>query len=271
MLNIGAFAQLGQVSPRTLRHYDDLGLLEPQSVDPVTGYRSYDLGQLARLHRILALRDLGFTLEQIAAVLDGDLSNDELRGMLRLRQAQIQSVVDDEQARLRRVEARLRFLERRGTMSVPDVVVKKTLPLRLAEASGRAAGFGPALMPVFMELDPKVTAHLERAGVEPGLRVAWYEAPDGVDGVILHFGFDVDDQSVPSGDEVMVRELPVVEVASLVHHGAMDDVESDYEALVRWIEDSGYQIAGYSRELYLEFHIDDMTRNVTELQMPITS
>ena len=270
MLNIGAFAQLGQVSPRTLRHYDDLGLLVPQRVDPMTGYRSYDLGQLARLHRILALRDLGFALDQIGAVLDGELSVEELRGMLRLRQAQIQSVVSDEQARLRRVEARLRFLERSGTMPVPDVVVKTTQPLRIAETTATASGFGAALMPAFMAAVPKVVEHLERAGVQPGLRVAWYEVPDDDEGVVLHFGFGISGERVPEADGVVVRELPVIEVASVVHHGSMDEVEPVYEALVRWIEDSGYQIAGYSRELYLEFHADDMTKNVTELQMPIT-
>jgi DNA-binding transcriptional MerR regulator len=270
MLNIGAFAQLGQVSPRTLRHYDDLGLLVPQRVDPGTGYRSYDLSQLSRLHRILALRDLGFALEQISAVLDGELNIDELRGMLRLRQAQIESVVADEQARLRRVEARLRCLQRSGTMPVPDVVVKKSQPLRLAETTAHASGFGPALMPAFMEAVPKVVDHLERAGLQPGLRVAWYEVPEGDGGVILHFGFDVADANVPESDGVVLRELPVVQVASVVHHGSMDDVEPVYEALVRWIEDSGHTVDGYSRELYLEFHADDMSKNVTELQMPIT-
>ena len=270
MLNIGAFAQLGQVSPRTLRHYDDLGLLVPQRVDASTGYRSYDLSQLARLHRILAMRDLGFSLEQIGAVIDGNVSIEELRGMLRLRRAQIQSALDDEHARLRRVEARLRSLERTDTMPTPDIVVKKTQPLRLAETTASASGFGAALMPAYMEAVPRVVDHLERSGVEPGLRVAWYEVPNEDDGVVLHFGFDVGDHDVAESDGVMVRELPVIEVASTVHHGTMDDVEPAYEALVRWIEDSGYQVAGYSRELYLEFHADDMSRNVTELQMPIT-
>src|SRR6266576_3091195 len=112
MLSIGEFAQLAQVSPRTLRHYNDLGLLVPSRVDAATGYRFYEVRQLARLHRILALRDLGFALEQIGPVVDGQPSVDELRGMLVLRRAQIESAVAEEQARLRRVEARLRFLER---------------------------------------------------------------------------------------------------------------------------------------------------------------
>src|SRR5450631_4478491 len=73
MLNIGEFARLGQVSPRMLRHYDDLGLLQPSRVDPATGYRFYAVAQLSRLHRILALRDLGFSLDQISGLLDEDL------------------------------------------------------------------------------------------------------------------------------------------------------------------------------------------------------
>src|SRR5438270_1340871 len=118
MLSIGEFAHLGQVSPRTLRHYADVGVLVPARVDPSTGYRSYEIGQLGRLHRILALRDLGFGLEQIGVVVDGHLGLDELRGMLLLRRAQIEASVGEEQARLRRVEARLRLLERRTAMSV---------------------------------------------------------------------------------------------------------------------------------------------------------
>jgi DNA-binding transcriptional MerR regulator len=65
MLNIGEFARLGQVSPRMLRHYDQLGLLTPDRVDPGSGYRFYGVHQLGRLHRIVALRDMGFGLDQI--------------------------------------------------------------------------------------------------------------------------------------------------------------------------------------------------------------
>src|SRR5262245_11421829 len=107
MLSIGAFARLGQVSPRMLRHYDETGLLVPARVDPQTGYRTYEVAQLGRLHRLLVLRDLGLTLEQIRPVLDGDPSVEQLRGMLMLRQAQIAQDVADEQARLQRVDAHL--------------------------------------------------------------------------------------------------------------------------------------------------------------------
>src|SRR4051812_33961445 len=111
MLNIGEFARLGQVSPRMLRHYDELGLLKPSRADPQTGYRKYDVTQLGRFHRLLALRGLGFTLEQIRSMLDDEPSVDQLRGMLRLRHAQLEQNVADDEARLHRVEAHLLALE----------------------------------------------------------------------------------------------------------------------------------------------------------------
>jgi DNA-binding transcriptional MerR regulator len=87
MLSIGDFARYGRVSVRMLRHYDTLGLLLPARVDPASGYRFYTAAQLARLNRIVALKDLGFTLDQVRAMLDEQVSAEQLRGMLRLRRA----------------------------------------------------------------------------------------------------------------------------------------------------------------------------------------
>src|SRR5688572_26225804 len=105
MLKIGDFSRLGLVSIDTLRHYDNLGLLKPADVDPSTGYRYYAYQQLGRLHRILALKDMGLSLEQIAPMLEGEISAEELNGMLKLKRAEIQENIDTESERLARVEA----------------------------------------------------------------------------------------------------------------------------------------------------------------------
>ena len=270
MLHIGEFARLGQVSPRMLRHYDETGLLKPGRVDPQTGYRCYGVSQLARLHRLLALRDLGFTLEQLRSLLDDELAVGQLRGKLRLRQAQIERAVQDYQARLRRVDAHLRALEGRIVMSSIDVAVKVTDTVRIAEGSAPAAGFGHEnLNPVFQRLVPQVLGHLDRVGARAGMMVAWYEEPADDGTVVLHAGFDIADQPVPDSEGVRVVILPAVRVASYVHHGALDDIASVYEALVAWIEKGGYQLAGRSRELYHEWDDDHPERSVTELQVPI--
>jgi len=271
MLNIGEFARLGQVSPRMLRHYDEIGLLKPEQVDPTNGYRLYAARQLSGLHRILALRDLGFTLEQIHEVLEENPPVEQLRGMLRMRQAQIEQTVGEEQERLRRVEAHLRALEGSHTMDVQDIVIKQTQPIRIAQAA--AGGLThPAIGPAFGRLLPEVLAHLDSVGARHGISAAYYEDEGGTaeeGSIVLHAGFEIGDQDVPDSDRVHVVDLPVVEVASSVHRGSMEGINASWEALVRWIEDSGYRLVGDCRELYHEWHEEDPARHVTELQQPI--
>jgi DNA-binding transcriptional MerR regulator/predicted transcriptional regulator YdeE len=270
MLNIGEFARLGQVSRRMLRHYDELGVLRPEQVDPANGYRLYSAFQLGRLHRLLVLRDLGFTLEQIRDLLDEDPSIEQVRGMLRMRRAQIEQDVAEDQARLRRIEAHLRALQGSENVDFNDVVIKQTQPIRIAEATASAPDFGPEnIGPVFARRLPDVWAHLHAAGVEPGIVVAYYDWADDDGSIVVHLGFEIGAQQVPETDEVRAVELPVSTVASVVHRGPIDGIVPVYEALVRWIEDSGHHLAGRSRELYHDWHEDDPSRNVTELQMPI--
>ncbi|MEZ4516615.1 MAG: helix-turn-helix domain-containing protein [Chloroflexota bacterium] len=112
MFKIGDFSRLAQVSTRMLRHYDQIGLLKPSHTDKWTGYRYYTIDQLPRLHRIIALKELGFSLEQVATLLqDEDLSTGEMRGMLRLRQSELQHEIAAGQQRLIDIEARLHQIE----------------------------------------------------------------------------------------------------------------------------------------------------------------
>src|SRR6266487_4531234 len=136
MLSIGDFSKLSRVSVKTLRFYDEIGLFKALEVDRFTGYRHYSASQLPRLNRILALKDLGFSLEQIAHVLHDEPSLEQLRGMLRLRQAEIQQKMAQEQEQLARVEARLRQIEMEHTMSDYDVIVKNVEPQLVASVRG---------------------------------------------------------------------------------------------------------------------------------------
>ena len=69
MFSIGEFARLGGVSVRTLRHYDEIGLLRPATVDPDTGYRGYSAARLGQISRIIALKELGLSLAQVRRLL----------------------------------------------------------------------------------------------------------------------------------------------------------------------------------------------------------
>ena len=271
MLNIGDFARYGRVSVRMLRHYDAIGLLRPARVDPGSGYRFYTAAQLARLNRVIALKELGFTLQQVRDILDEQVGAEELRGMLRLRRAELAEARAAAEARLVAVEARLRTIESEGRMSTDDVVIKRIPAVRVAELTGRAASYepqdiGPVIGPLFAELCPR----LERAGIAPaGPGIAYYEdAPDGDGGIVVHAAMPVAQQPAADHDLRLV-DLPAIEsAATVVHRGSMDEVLATTQTLARWIDANGYRSTGYARELNLECEGDPSTW-VTELQEPV--
>ncbi|MEU8892384.1 MerR family transcriptional regulator [Streptomyces sp. NPDC048442] len=268
MFTIGDFARLGRVSVRMLRHYDATGLLRPARVDPATGYRHYTAAQLARLNRVIALKDLGFTLSQVQQILDEKVGTDELRAMLRLRRAELETAMTAAAVRLVQVEARLQSIESEGHMPTHDVV-KKSLPsIRIAELTGVAPDFnsiGPTIQPLYAELFKR----LERAGIVPsGPGVAHYEdAPGG--GILVHAGVEV---AAPVRDDGTLRILdlpPVDSAATIVHRGSMETILPTVQTLGRWIDTNGYRSTGYPREINLECP-PDQDDWVTELQEPIT-
>ncbi|MEM7336739.1 MAG: helix-turn-helix domain-containing protein, partial [Chloroflexota bacterium] len=134
MFRIGDFSKLGQVSTRMLRHYDKLNLLVPEHTDEWTGYRYYTIQQLPRLHRIIALKDLGLSLQQIADLLrdDDNLPNEQLRGMLTLKRSELAREKAEMEFRLAQVEDRLSQLEHANEPSPYEILVKSIDPLPVA-------------------------------------------------------------------------------------------------------------------------------------------
>ncbi|MEU6849915.1 MerR family transcriptional regulator [Actinacidiphila alni] len=275
MFGIGDFARHGRVSVRMLRHYDAMGLLRPVRVDAGTGYRYYEGAQLARLNRIVALKDLGFTLRQVRDIVDEKVGAEELRGMLRLRRAELETAMAAAEARLAQVEARLRAIESEGRMPTNDVVLKSVPAVRVAELTGIAPGYGPEdIGPVIGPLYEELFRQLAAARVDlAGPGVALYEDAAGdagdADGrITVHAAVQVTGPLRDDGP-FRVRDLPeIAQAATVVHRGSMDAVLPTVQALARWIDDNGYRADGYPREVNLECP-DDRDAWVTELQQPV--
>jgi effector-binding domain-containing protein len=264
MLKIGEFSKLSRVSVKALRHYDEIGLLRPVRVDPFTGYRFYGHEQLPRLNRVLALRDLGFTLEQVGLMLDEGVSADQLRGMLRLRRADLVRELDAGRERLARVEARLRQIEQEGRMPAYEVVIKKVDPQLVAGVRDRLAAYGE-IGRLFGELYGYL-GPLGAAGLGGSL---WHDGEfkeSEIDGEAISFLA----RPVPEVERVRVYELPAATVASTVHRGAYSSIDQAYAALMGWIEANGYRLAGADREIYLQGGQDPEDPSyVTEIQQPV--
>jgi DNA-binding transcriptional MerR regulator len=270
MFTIGDFAEHGRVSVRMLRHYDAIGLLRPARVDPASSYRYYRAEQLTQLNRIVALKELGFSLNQVRSILHDDVSAEELRGMLRLRRAELETVMAEAAARLAQVEARLRTIESENRM--PDDIVVKSLPaIRVAELTGTSGSFDPGeIGPVVRGLYEDLRSRLDVAGVAvTGPGVTRYEDVPGSGAISVHAGLPVA-AGVDHIDGVRIVDLAGVDsAATIVHCGSMDDVLPTVQALARWLGANGYPFtAQHARELSLACP-QDRSQWVTELQVPI--
>jgi len=125
MFRIGEFSKIAQTPITQLRYYDQIGLFQPEQIDRFTGYRYYKASRLPDLNRILAMKGLGLTLEQIQRLVIDSVSADEIRGMLSLKKAQIEQELQDQMMTLRHIEARLKQVEKEGELSSDDVIIKE--------------------------------------------------------------------------------------------------------------------------------------------------
>jgi DNA-binding transcriptional MerR regulator len=269
MFAIGEFARHGRVSVRMLRHYDALGLLRPAQVDPATGYRSYAAGQLADLNRIVALKDLGFSLEQVRTMIVDEISPTELRALLTIRRAELESTVAESYARLAQVESRLRGIE--ADLPTADVVIKELPAVRLVGLTTTAASFTPEdITGVVHPLCAELGRRLPDAAVRPAGRLTclYERSRQSEDEVVVRATVPAAVDAGGNLNGLAVIDLPAMRAATLVHRGPIDQVLPTWQALARWIDDNGHRSGEPARELYLDCP-DDPTGWVTELQEPI--
>lgn len=163
------------------------------------------------------------------------------------------------------------MIESEGRMNTDDVVVKRIAPVRVAELTGRAAGYRPGdIGPVVGPLFERLRRELETAGIRPvGPGIAYYEdVPGGEDAIVVHAAMPVANGG-GDGQAYAVVDLPEIpEAVTTVHHGSMDNVLSTLQTLARWMDANGRASAGYARELYLDCP-SDPAHWVTELQEPV--
>ncbi len=121
MIRIGDFSRISQTPVSTLRYYDEVGLLKPVEVDHFTGYRYYTFDQLARLQRIQALKNLGFSLEEIARLLADDLPAPQVHEMLQSKRAELHEQVQDHHEQIERLDAWLKQIEKENNMTAYSI------------------------------------------------------------------------------------------------------------------------------------------------------
>jgi len=244
----GEFSQIARVSKRLLHYYDEIGLLKPAHIDPQTGYRYYSVRQLPRLNRILALKDLGLALDHIARMMQADISDEEIRGMLLLKKAEVQQTLLEEMQRLRRIEARLQQTIIPSPQEMLQLVqhIQRILPSRVDPRA-----LGPFAGVVYTD-----GFTLKNNDVELGYLLKKPVA-----------------ELIALSEEYVLQmhELPAVPtMATAVQTGGPDLVFVALGRIAHWIEANGYRIVGPYREIGVELPgSDTFDEMIIEVQMPL--
>lgn len=272
MFTTGEFPKIARVTRRLLRHYREIGLFEPATYDEMNGYHFYAMSQLPDLNRILALRELGFTLEQIRELISADTSHEAMEEMLRVRRTELERKVEDAVRQLRTIDSRLASLES-GAFDV-DVIVKPVPSQPYLSAtflcSGPEYGFDVAR---------EVRRGLESSDPEgrlgPMVTILHADKLDFVDtnveiGYLLNRRGPVPPLEIGSlGFET--RTLPGIPTAATVTvHEHPDVWHVATSAIGRWMEAQDQRMAGPQREVWHTFDDPDGEPPLVELQTPVT-
>lgn len=263
-LAIGDFSRMTHVSVKALRHYHDLGLLEPAEIDPASGYRFYEPAQVPIAQVIRRFRELGMPLDQIRQVLrapDTGTRNQVIAQHMQRMESQLaatQAVVASLRALLERQPAPI-TVQYRSVAPVPALAICEQVPSQDLDRWWDAA---------FRELDAALTA----AAVAPaGPRAALYPTEFftlGAGEVVAYVPITGD---LRPGGRAGLREIPAAELAVAVHKGSLADLDRTYGALGAHVAEREIGVDGPIREQYLitAFDTDDESQHLTEVCWPV--
>jgi DNA-binding transcriptional MerR regulator len=273
MFRIGEFSKIAQVPGSVLRYYDQIGLLKPTHIDPWTGYRYYSASQLPQLHRILALKDLGLTLDQITRLIDDEVSYEEIHGMLALRKAQVEQTVQEELARLKQIEARLQFIE---TPNQPAFdVVLKSIPSQRYLSMREVLPNVDAALKIMQELVRVLPPCVDDNMLGYFTTVVHSETLES-NQLDIELGAILFNSAGLTGVSAGARTLTVSTLAAVdamatsVQVGGFENNCRTYGAIGLWVEENGYTITGPGREVLIKPpRTNQLDEIVTEIQFPV--
>ncbi len=263
LYRIGMFANMNRITIKTLRYYDEQNLLKPVYVDEENGYRYYEAGQIADLHRILALKNMGFSIEDIRSIINGE----EEKNLLQRKKQDILKEIARLTAELAEVES---YLTKENVDLSAPVLVKKIPEVIVCSMERRITSYDS-----LFSLMPEIGKEMERLGcvcATPEYCFTHYLEPGFKEEDILVEICEAVTEKKEDSDKVTFQVLPEISKAACIFHkGSYDTLHKSYTILLQYVEENGYEICGNIRESYIDGVWDKKTEmdGLTEIQIPI--
>jgi effector-binding domain-containing protein len=265
LIPIGRFSTLCRLSAKTLRYYDEVGLISPALVDQTTGYRYYGTSQILEVERVRVLRELEMPIDDIRRFL-AERNRAVLRDMLALQERRLSDRMD-------RLRSSLEFLrklvDREEEIMTYPIGVKEVPEIRVAGVRYRAnAGtIGELYCRTYTEILDAVRRSGGRMAAPPML--VYHACDDSADDWDVETCVPVEGEVVPSGN-VRILTLPACTAAYTIHVGPYTELAGTWTRLTEWIRERGHEFAGPARDIYLSDPGQTGPADLrTEIQWPI--
>jgi len=270
MFKIGIFSKMNKITVKTLRHYDEIGLFKPCHVEEITGYRYYSASQMPRLFRILALKQIGFSLTEIIEMVEKDMPSVRLIDYLEGKQSAVLKTIDGEQKRLNQIQSYLKILKQEEKSMNYDVIIKELPEVIVASMRRRIPNYD-----TFCEIYPEMGRYMAEQKAKcavPGYCFSMYH-----DGEYKESDIDVEIceavmEFYEDTDTLKFKKIDSVKTAAcIIHKGPYNTIGMAYSAVMKCIEENGYEIIGMPRESYLDgiWNKEDPEEWITEVQVPV--
>lgn len=263
LYKIGMFAAMNRVTIKALRYYDEQGLLKPGYVDETNGYRYYLASQIADIHQIQSLKNMGFSLDDIRVIQGGKSEKD----LLNAKKQEILREIALLTAKLAQIEG---YLAEESLDLETPVLVKALPEVTVATMQTRITSYD-----CLFDVMPKMGEEMERLGcvcAEPEYCFTHYLEPGYKDEDILIETCEAVTKKKEDTDLVKFQVFPEVkEAACIFHKGSYNTLGNSYGKVLRFIEENDYEICGNIRESYIDgvWNKESEEQWLTEIQIPV--
>ncbi len=261
LYKIGMFANMNRITIKTLRYYDEQNLLKPAYVEE-NGYRYYAASQIADLHRILALRGMGFSIEDIQKILHGE----EEKKLLQIKKQEILKEIAALTAKLAEVES---YLHKDENALTTPVLIKKIPEVTVCTMEKKIESYD-----ALFEIMPQMGEEMENLGcicAQPEYCFTQYLEPGYRENDIHIEVCQAVTEQKENAQNVQFKVLPETEAACVFHKGSYDNFHKSYAVVLNYIEENGYEICGNIRESYIDgvWNKDKTEDWLSEIQIPV--
>ena len=267
-LKIGEFSKMMQVTVKTLRHYEQKGVLVPYEVDEWTGYRYYSITQMQRLNTIRGLQRQGFTLEEIKELLEDGAqtpSIEQLTQKIEETERQLQLLTERRSQLLKWMDShkQIKTMEKFSIQSLPEIIV----------ASHREVISGYNALGLLCV--NKIGPEMQRLGCKcppPGYCFTIEHNQEFcAENIDIEYCEQVEEMGNDS-DIIQFKRLPAVEKALCMKHvGPYERFYESFTEALAYMEEQGYRLAGHPRTCYIDgiWNQEDPEKWLSIIQIPI--